>query len=683
MSEPLDKLVNDFYSEIPVPSPKKPQKATIVSCLAALDTLRKTTDISSLMGKKSTGQRSSLEDIYFFIEKGASQESHRHQACRVAEAVFSSELFRSAPSQLRKKILETYKRAGGRTRTYIAQKLREPFRMFATWSRYGREEESKAQEALGDKATRLFTQVVERGAVGNKTSGEILKELEELCSKSPEELSPEGREFLQIRGSKDFFRNFLSEIKKDKAALIKWVKTLQDLLPKNLEEWAEIALKTLQMKAVRETFTKMDSDTKAEWQKRIETLFMSQAFAKAPSETKESIFELYKTIVGPRSPDLYELLSGFALAEPSQEIEVCSRLLKKEGIQDACVAMSAEARADLQKRLELLFQTNDFVKEPLTSRGTILDFYRAIGGHFSAYILGLIAPNPQQEDLEEWAKKALICLQDPEAPGACALLPQTAKTTLQSDVLRLLESHSFATASIPTKDAVLEIYRTLGGDIATYIWEKSCAQRSATISFETLSKIRGYAISSLRKAINKAIVENPSVDYVLRQWEIENKKAPQFARLFPASEEQIERYKQIIEPLLADEKARRPTALQILHEAYTPPPELLAQIMSCLSGSPEEYATILELMKPHATNEAGATIGSWWGPQLWIAWTALIIDPPIAQDRIDQLLKMFVENGLPRVPGYFQIAIANLFLETSQVQPLPQKIKSYIQSTFG
>jgi 5-carboxymethyl-2-hydroxymuconate isomerase len=800
MSEaPLDKLVNEFYSTIPSSPTEAPRKPTITACLLALDALRKTTDAPP----RETS--SSIEDLSRLIEKGASQESLRNQACRVAEAVFSSQLFKSATTDFQERILAAYKRAGGSWLTYVTQQMLKPIRRLANWRRYGREEgRPKGRDDLGTIATRLFTEAIRSGVAKSKKPDAILREMRDLGTKPADQQTPEEKKLWEIRGSKDFFQEFLAELDEHPEDVAEWVKALQGNLPEDFEKWAQEELVQLQKEDPKA------HDPKA--RRKIEALFLSKAFAEALPETKRKPFALYKKIGGTCSSDLFERFAELSLAKSDQEVEDCLSLLPGEEVLKECASMGLEAQALIRNRLESVFSSNPFANANVRLRIGLLDLYRTVGGKRSTYVERLVltcmsiktdldgelyakrvtevasedaetkvevqqqieqmfsSPEyttakvrsrvaavdvyrtidgalptrvwelvftltrtktdeecescitrlqaasqelldpeakktlrrrlerlfqtndfvnatilsrvaivrlyyesldgsplesllallaiPPKENREEWAKVALECLQKEGTLGVCTDLSQWQKTMLQFGLMQLFESQAFASASADTKNTVLEIYRAVGGEAATYVWEKSCAQTARTASPEALEE-RKNAISYLRSAINKAIYEDLSAEQVLQQYKE------------MAGEDQIQQCKDLIQPLLEEERERRPEEIGLLLSAYTPTPVFVEQTNQGLRGSDEEYAAVVQKLGPRTqTNKEGPL----WGEQFWIAWMALQ-KPPIDEKRRDHILNLFAENGFPYAPPYFQNAIMACFRKAGQTHGLPESFK--------
>ena len=843
MSEPLDRVVNDFYSTLASFSQVKTNKPTIASCLLALDNLhKKTTDVSLLMTDLTGKQRSSIEILSVLIDEGASSSKRniQNQAQKLAKVVMSSELFNSATTPIRAKILAAYRAAGGKKSTYYKQKILDLTRRLTRWKRYGREEGSTSREDLGTRIFDLFTQALERGIVENKTATDILHEMERLSSKPERDLTEEERGFLQIRGSKEFYHAFLSELKEYRKDLEEYVEHQKALLSKTFEEPDQNTLQVLQEIDVQKTYVEMDPKIKDMWRQRIELLFMSEIFSKAPSKIKTRIFSLYKAIGGPCSSDACEVFSNLTLAMTDEQIEECIQRLRGEDIRkecaslgmkarelllsrldrillskaftntrvpsqiglltlyrdiggqwtkyikpmvntcihaktdydaticmeeqlskeasisqdarvtvrsplenlvldrdfssaemrgrlatidayramggdlsiyimkllpmlsevkeeeehtecirqvhekeftQACAAMDAKAKEALQHHFEEFLITHKFGNTNLRKRKDILDLCRTIGDHF--YLWGFLSAPPPEGEKEEWASMVLGFLQAPEIQKALVdLLPQQ-KAIMQSGLLTLFGSRAFASASPQDKDTILELYASMDGSPTLYVWEKCCAQIIEREHPEDKT-LKGLSRVSLQNAIEQALLGTPSIDIVLQEWENRCEKDPKLASLFPDFEKQLHLFKDRIEPLLAKEKARRPTATSVLLETYTPAPELIAQTIQGLHGSEKEYSKLVELMQERTKTSEKTTIGSWWGPQLWIVWTALTESPSIKDsNRVDQLLKLFIEKGFPNAPGYIQNAISNFFLEAAQTLDLPKNIKELIQSSFG
>jgi hypothetical protein len=793
MSEPLDKLVSSFYLALPLPPQEKPRRQTIFSCLAALDKLRKTTDISALLTASGGKKWSSIEVLTYLVEHVPSRELQ---------------------SPLRKKMLEAYKRAGGRTSTYLRQILVEPFRKMANWGRYRIKGKALAQEKLCRAATHLLSTTIERGTVENKQPDQIFEEIKDQCSKQEK----------PIQGASSFFQDFRSELDKNKEEITQWVETIQTFLSKNSEDLASAVLNLLQKNGMKQSIVTASSDTKRKWKDRIEYAFTSKAFAKESLKAKQKIFEIYQAIGGTYSPDLCEAFCALTLAKSDEEIEESIHLLQEKEVQEKCSGMrpdaqrlmlnrvenlidstpfvhtkiserigllrlyqaiggkeekyiqqfvltcaraktdhdsalctsyllavvgkdpdmrakvqneiermfsSAEfstsgvrgrlatiaayraiegtletcveellstvtqakkgenvegciqllssltkdpaAEADLQSRLEKLILSDNFANTAIHARVAILNLYRARGGSFLTCLSGLLVTLPKEGDEEEWARQVLVLLQERGMLPAIAGLHQPLQVTLQLGLLHLFETQAFTSASSGVKDIVLGIFKTIKGDPATYFWENACAHSSGTESSELLSKHRDYAIASLKTALNRAVILNPSVDYILEQLRETDTKHPSSPQLVPVFEKLLEQHRTLIESLLAEESNRRPSPTRILLEAYTPTAEFTAQLDNCLYGSEEEFAGLVQQMKDSLS----------WPKQFWVAWRALTVQPPITEARIKEILDLFEKNGFPKVPGYFQTEIMNLFMLAHEKLDLPPEIRKYLQESFS
>ena len=217
------------------------------------------------------------------------------------------------------------------------------------------------------------------------------------------------------------------------------------------------------------------------------------------------------------------------------------------------------------------------------------------------------------------------------------------------------------------------IFKTIKGDPATYFWENACAHSSGTESFGLLSKHRDYAISSLKTALNRAVILNPSVDYILEQLGDTDTKHPSSPQLVPVFEKLLEQHRTLIESLLAEESNRRPSPTRILLKAYTPTPEFTAQLDDCLYGPEEDFTSLVQQMETSLP----------WPKQFWVAWRALTVQPPITEARIKEILDLFRNNGFPKAPGYFQTEIMNLFMLVHERLNLPSEIKKNLQESFS